>query len=176
MQINLIYGVLGKTGINRNFGLIKNRYYLEALYGWNKEEKYKFFDIYYKNVLEECTLKENADVICNKLKNEGNEIYFITARLENIEGCDTLKITKDFLDKNNIPYNELIIGAKDKITVCQDKKIELFIEDSYETCTELNDIGIKAILVTTKMNEKIESKNIPRANNWNEVYKIYKEI
>ena len=78
-------------------------------------------------------------------------------------------ITKDFLDKNNIPYNELIIGAKDKITVCQDKKIELFIEDSYETCRQLTDHGIKSILMTTKMNCEIDSQEIVRVNNWKEI-------
>lgn len=54
---------------NRNsFGLITNRYYLEALYGWDKKTKFDFFDKYYKNVLEECTMLPNANKTINKLK------------------------------------------------------------------------------------------------------------
>ena len=36
--------VLGRTGTNGNLGLIQNRYYLEALYGWDKETKFDFFN------------------------------------------------------------------------------------------------------------------------------------
>lgn len=33
---------IGGNGINGNMGLIVNRYYLKALYGWNDEEKINF--------------------------------------------------------------------------------------------------------------------------------------
>lgn len=86
-----IYG----TPTNRDkFGLIKNRYYLKALYGWDEKTKFAFFDKYYKNVLEECTILPNADKIIQKLKKDGNKIHFITARLMNIKDCNTEKITK----------------------------------------------------------------------------------
>lgn len=42
--------VLGRKGTNGNLGLIKNRYYLKVLYGWNDTQKFDFFDMYYKNV------------------------------------------------------------------------------------------------------------------------------
>ncbi len=73
---------LGRIGCNGNFGLIQNRYYLEALYGWSREEKYEFFNQYYKKVLEECEFLENAIEVIRDLKDKGNEIFFITARLE----------------------------------------------------------------------------------------------
>lgn len=74
--------VFGRKGSNGKWGLIQSRYYLEALYGWNHEEKYHFFDTYYKNVLQECEPLIHAPETIQKLKNEGNEIYFITARLK----------------------------------------------------------------------------------------------
>ncbi len=42
---------LGRTGTNGNLGLIKNRYYLKVLYGWDDKTKFAFFNKYYKNVL-----------------------------------------------------------------------------------------------------------------------------
>lgn len=78
--------VLGRKGSNGKWGLIQSRYYLEALYGWNHEEKYHFFDTYYKNVLEECEPMKNVVETIQKLKNEGNQIYFITARLKRNSG------------------------------------------------------------------------------------------
>lgn len=162
--------VLGKSGTNGNLGLIKDRYYLEALYGWDRKTKYDFFDCYYKNVLEECVLMPNAKEVINKLKNNGHEIFFITARLSNIPGCNTEKITVKTLNDNNIPYDKIIFDARDKLKYCKEYGIEFFIEDSYETCKELKENNIEALLMTTKMNENIKDESIERVRDWNEVY------
>lgn len=159
-----------------NFGLIKNRYYLKALYGWDEKTKFTFFDKYYKNVLEECTMLPNANKIIQKLKEEGNEIHFITARLMNIRNCDTETITKNSLNKFNIPYDSLNLHIRDKLAYCKDNEIDLLIEDSYETCRELTDYGIKSILMTTKMNSTIEDEDIVRVSNWNEIYEEIRKI
>lgn len=157
--------------LNRDsFGMIKNRYYLKALYGWDDETKFAFFRKYYKNVLEECTLLPNADKVIQKLKEEGNTIHFITARLMNIEGCDTEKITRASLEKFNIPYDYLDLHVSDKVKFFKENNIDLCIEDSFETCRQMLDNGIKAILMTTKMNEQIENKDIIRVNTWDEIY------
>lgn len=155
-----------------NFGLIKNRYYLQALYGWDKETKFAFFNKYYKNVLEECTLLPNADKVIQKLKSQGNTIHFITARLMNIPNCDTEAITKQSLHNFNIPYDSLNLHISDKLTFSKENNIDLFIEDSYETCVELSNNGINSILMTTKMNADIDSGEIMRVFNWNDIYNI----
>ena len=112
----------------------------------------------------------NADKTIQKLKEEGNTIHFITARLMNIKNCDTEAITKKSLNDFNIPYDSLNLHISDKLTFCKEHGIDLLIEDSYETCRELADNGIKSILMTTKMNSDIEDKEIVRVNNWDEIY------
>ena len=158
-----------------SFGMIKNRYYLKALYGWDEKTKFDFFDKYYKNVLEECTMLPNADKTIQKLKKEGDTIHFITARLMNIKNCDTETITRKSLDDFNIPYDSLNLHISDKLAFFKEHGIELCIEDSYETCRELTDNGIKSILMTTKMNADIEDTEIVRVNNWNEIYEEIKK-
>lgn len=162
--------ILGRKGTNGNLGLIQNRYYLKVLYGWDDKTKFDFFDTYYKNVLEECTVMSNATQVIRKLKEEGNEISFITARLLNIKNCDTENITIRTLKDNDIPYDKLIINASDKLKFCQENNIQIFIEDSYETCKQLEENGIKTFLMTTKMNENIDAGNIERVHDWNEIY------
>lgn len=154
-----------------SFGLITNRYYLKVLYGWDDETKFSFFKKYYKNVLEECTMLPNANKVIRKLKEDGDIIHFITARLMNIDGCDTEKITRDSLEKFDIPYDYLDLHVSDKLTFFKENNIDLCIEDSYETCRELEENGIKAILMTTKMNEQIDAGDIIRVNNWDDVYR-----
>lgn len=161
------------SGIPTNrdsFGLIKNRYYLKGLYGWDEKTKFDFFDKYYKNVLEECTMLPDANKTIRKLKDEGDTIHFVTARLMNIKNCDTEKITKKSLNDFGIPYDSLNLHVSDKLKFFKENKIDLCIEDSYETCRELTDNGIKSILMTTKMNADINDKEIVRVNNWNEIY------
>lgn len=162
--------VLGRKASKDNLGKIKDRYYMKALYGWTEEEKFAFFDMYYKKVLEECYPLPNAVEMINKLKNEGNDIIFITARLTNIKNCDTENITKTTLEKNNIPYDKLIMNVDNKLEFCQKYGVEVFIDDSYETCSSLQSNGIKSYLMTTKMNGNIDSGDIERVFSWDEVY------
>lgn len=162
--------VLNREAKKDNLGKIKDRYYMKALYGWTEEEKFAFFDMYYKNVLEECYPLPNASEIINKLKQEGNEIIFITARLTNIKNCETENITKETFRKYNIPYVKLIMNVDDKLKFCKENDVEVFIEDSYETCKSLQENGIKAYLMTTKMNRNIVDDKIERVSSWDEVY------
>lgn len=71
---------------------------------------------------------------------------------------------------------QYIYNIESEFKVCKEKNIDLFIEDSYETCVELSNSNITSILMTTKMNEKIDSGDITRVFNWNEVYDKIKEI
>ena len=162
--------ISGKT-INRDsMGLIKNRYYLKELYGWDNEAKVAFFEKYYKKVLEECTMLPYANKVIQKLKANGETIYFVTARLMNIEGCDSESITRKSLLDFDIPYDKLYVGISDKLTFFKEHNIDVCIEDSYETCREFTNNGIKSILMTTPMNKDIDAGEITRVNNWLEIY------
>lgn len=167
---------LGKTGTNGNLGLIKNRYYLKVLYGWDDKTKFAFFDKYYKNILEECVPNGDSDKVIKKLHDEGYEIYFISARLTNIENCDAEAITIATFKKYGIPYDKLVINAKDKLNFIKDNKIDIYIEDSYETVVELLENNIPALLMNTKMNAAIEDNRVTRVNNWHEVYDYIKGL
>lgn len=163
--------IVGGKGTNGNLGLITNRYYLKALYGWDEKTKFEFFDTYYRNILEESYPMKDAVSVINNLKKMGNEIYFITARLQHIQNCDTENITKESLKNNNISYDKLIINASNKLKFCLENKIDIFIEDSFDTCKELEENGIKTFLMTTKMNKNIDSGTIERVHNWKELEK-----
>ena len=168
-----------RTGIpihKDNFGLIRDRYYLQKLYDWDDDTKFAFFDKYYKKVLEECTMLPAANKIIKKLKTNGYTIHFVTARLMNIKDCDTEKITRNSLEKFDIPYDYLDLNIRDKVKFFKENHIDLCIEDSYETCKEMLDNGIEAILMTTKMNERIDAGDITRVYNWNEAYNEIEKI
>ena len=114
--------VLKQGPVKLNLGTIKDRFYMNALFGWTEETKFDFFNMYYKNVLEDVKPLPSSQEIINKLKEEGNEIYFISARITTIEGCNAEEISKNTMHKYNIPYNKMIIGAYDKLDYCLNKK------------------------------------------------------
>lgn len=162
--------ILGRSIPNKDLGNIQTRYYLNEIYGWDNKTKFEFFNMYYKNILEECELLPNANKIIQQLSKKQNEIYFVTGRLTNIINCDAIKITIECLKKYKIPYNDLILNAVDKLEICKEKGITIFIEDSYNTCLQLESNGIKTYLITTKLNKNIKCDEIERVSNWNELY------
>ena len=160
----------GNKKKENSFGYIKNRYYLSEIYDWDEKTKFDFFEKYYKNVLEECVMLPNANSIIQKLKDEGNEIHFVTARLMILENCDSKKITIDSLKRYNIPYDSLNMQISDKLDFFKKNNLDICIEDSFETCKQFEENGIKSVLMTSKMNERIDSGTITRVNSWNELY------
>lgn len=162
--------VFGKEKNKKDIGQIKDRFYLQNIYGWDERIRGEFFAKYYKDILQECKVMENVSEVLNKLKKQGNNIYFITARMTDIKNCKTYEITKNMLDKNYIPYDLIIMDAHEKLSFAKEKNIDIFIEDSFSTCQDLQKNGIKSLLMTSSMNEDIDTKQIDRVYNWNEVY------
>ncbi len=162
--------VLGGKPTNDILGKIHSAYYLDELYGWDRKTKFAFFDVYYKNVLEECKPLPNAVAAIQKLKQDGHEIYFVTARFSKINDCDSAQITKDTLKNNMIPFDNVIFDIDDKATACKEHGIQIFIDDSFETCRKIIQNGGKAYLKSTIMNKSVESGQIERVNDWKEIY------
>ena len=70
------------------------------------------------------------------------------------------KITKNWLEKNNIKYNELFLGHKDKRKIIQDNNIEVFIDDSLKTCMEIYEMGIKTLIMDSRINKNMPIEHI----------------
>lgn len=162
--------ILKRPPVNFNFGEIKDRYYMNALFGWTEETKFEFFDMYYKNVLEDCEPLPNASKVITKLKEEGNEIIFISSRITTIKGCNAEQITIDSFNKNKIPFGKVIIGAYNKLEYCLNNNIEVFVDDSLEVLQELSKHGIRCYLMTSPINSKLDTGDITRVKTWDEIY------
>lgn len=168
--------VLGKENMNTNMGNIHTRFYLRDIYGWNNEIKDDFFEKYYKNIMSECDFLPYAKEYLIKLKEEGHNLIYITARTTEVKCCDTCNITENMFLENGIPYDKIIYDSWNKTDKAQENNIDIMIEDCYDTCVDFNNLGIKSILMTSDINSNIiEDENIIRVNNWKEVYSIITE-
>ena len=130
----------------------------------------KFYNLYINQMLKEVNLKDKyAPEVINRLFNEGNEIYFITARgEEKFKGSE--QITIETLKDNNIKYSKIIFNAYEKAKICSENDIDFFIDDSVKNCEEVSKMGIEAVVFNTKINESINT-SLARVNSWRELEK-----
>lgn len=142
-------------------------------YGFTYEELKYFLSVIHEGITKKEEPRKNCVEIIRRLHNEGHKIYIITARDSEFHE-DPYKLSKDWLDKNNIYYDELIVNARNKLEVCQRENIDLFIDDQLANCTKLSEAGIKVIRIT-EYND-IQHGDIINKNNWNEIYNYIKEM
>lgn len=157
--------------VKRNLQMNEKGFAAGNLYDWTDEEKQVFFDNILLEVFLKVETKENAKDIINKLKDEGNSIYIITARHKIKE---PYKVTEEMLKKYEINYDELIVQI-DKKQCCIEKGIDVLIDDETHNINSVSEI-IPVIAFEAKHNEECQGNNIIKVNTWNEVYKIIKQM
>lgn len=154
-----------------------NEYDETKAFNWNDEQAEKFWNKYLMKYFTETPARNFAPEVIDKLKKEGNKIYLITAR--NDYGMpkehlgEVQNITKEWLKKQNIKYDEIIF-ATEKLQPCIENKIDVMIEDSPDNIETLSS-QIKVIKFDCQYNKHISGDNITTAYSWYHIYKIIKE-
>lgn len=131
-----------------------------------KDREVEFGKIYYDDAILKVPVREDAIYFINKLKEEGHNIIFVTARTTRINK-DPIGDSKKYLDGHNILYDDLFCTT-DKVSICKEKNIDLFIDDSINNCTNISNIGIDVLLFDSKINK--HCNDFRRVNNWEDVY------
>ena len=157
----------------RNTGIInENPEYLRTgMFDWTEEEEKSFYNANIEEFAKKLKPVEDASDYIKKLKEDGNKIYIITGR-DNGEYKNPKELTKNWLDRYGIVYDELIFtNAYDKhakTEVCLENNIDLMIEDSTRISLDLINNGIKVYTMNTRYNKK--EQTLDRVSNWKEIY------
>lgn len=166
---NFVAVISMKYGLNYKKILSQNLSYLEL------EKNLKDYNLVKKDLFyilaKSVDLKKDVVEIIKKLKSEGHKIIFITARNYS-EYDDPYKITYDYLIKNDIPFDKLIVNALNKDIISKEEKIDIFIDDSLKHCKSVNDCGIKTLQYKTLFTPIL--KDVLVVSNWDEIYNIIK--
>ena len=122
-------------------------------------------------------MRRFASEIINKLKDEGNEIYIITARHgeERISTEEIQSITKNWLEENGVIYDKLIFSPEDKLETCLNNKIDVMVEDKPANINKLS-TKIPVVCFHSGYNEDCHGDNIYTAYSWYDVYHKIKII
>lgn len=132
---------------------------------WTREEEENFFKKYYQKIMEKVKPKMYAKEYIEKWKEEGNEIYIVTARFYT-ENFNVEEVTKRWLEENKIPYNKLMINARNKAEVVKQEKIEIFVDDNIRNCEEIANIGVKTYMMDSMLNRNYKNERIERVYSW----------
>lgn len=145
------------------------------VFGWDDEQVNDYFKTYYLEALKEIEPKFNVKEVLTSLKEKGHEIILITIR--NDKECagenEAYRITKEWLEKYEIPYDELHTSVFDKKDFCFKNKIDVFMDDSIKNCMAVNELGIKTFIAMNSFNLDFEDDNI---TNVYSMYDFYNRI
>ncbi len=140
----------------------------QKLFNFNHEELKYFLGPIQEEITNNAVPRENCAKVINDLHKDGHEIYIVTAR-DNEFHKDPYLYSKEWLEKNKIYYDKLIVNARDKKIACLENNIALLIDDSISNCLNVANVGIDAIIIGNKNNSTIKS-----VDNWQEIYDYIK--
>lgn len=140
--------------------------YCQRFHQWTQEEANVFWDKYYATIIQQVTPKKFAKDIIREWRKIGHKIYLVTARFQ-LPTCDIKQITKEWLQKNEIEYDEIIFNASDKVEAVKNNNIEVFIDDAVPNCINVSEIGVKTYIMDSMENQGYgEIPNVKRLYSW----------
>lgn len=144
-------------------------------YNLSEDEARKFWVDYFVKIIENVIPKKSSVEIINKIKENGNKIFLITARFD--DGIiDVRAVTEKWLEANNIKYDKLIIDSQNKLEIAKQENIDIFLDDSIRNCEMLSNGNIKTYMFSTENNKYYENENVSKVSSWDEFYENIKEV
>lgn len=164
-----------------NKGIIaSDEYYIKEIFNIEENLADKFWEEYFYGYVEKEPARKFSDEITHKLKEDGNEIYIITARYftdeDSKKGANMRTMVTNWLKEYNITYDKIIFSPENKLEICIENNIDLMIEDSPSNINKISE-EIPVICFDARYNKECKGKNIYRCYSWYDIYnKIKNEI
>lgn len=147
--------------------------------GISEENCEKFWNKYIKYYATEYKARDFAAEVINKLKEDGHEIYIVTARNEyGLTGEDYGKMkefVKEWLKGNNIYYDKIVYTEETKLPYCVGNYIDIMIEDKPENVKQVS-TKMPVLCYNCSYNVDIKGKNITRVYSWYDIYNKIKQM
>ncbi len=175
-EMFLKYGKLYNEEKKINFPIDETQWDVDKAFGWSDNDYKEFCRKYLKTLLNNVKTKENVGKIIQELKNEGHKIIIITARHEE-EIDDPYTLSKEWLEKNNIYFDKLIVNSRQKEIDCLKNDVGVFIDDNLKNCISVYDkLHIPVFLFNSIYNKHASYPNIERIYSWDEAYMKIKNV
>lgn len=154
-------------------------YRYESKCNWSKDIKEDYRQKYYFEYVRNMPSRNFAAEVIKKLHDEGNKIIIITGRYKTQEdssiGSKMRKDTEEWLDKNNIIYDEICYVYCPKIKEIKEKNIDIMIDDNPEILPEMAKIT-KVLCFDNRYNRDLICNNVTRVFSWYDIYRKIKQM
>ena len=149
--------------------------FLSDMFDWPAEECDKFWLKESDKMLSKVKARDYASEVIKRLRQKGHKILIITARNKEWHD-DPYELSSTWLKKNDILFDELLVGQMDKTQVCVDEGVDIFIDDMPENLVKPYDLGIETIMVINPHNIGQTIYSGKSASSWLEIEKIINQI
>lgn len=136
----------------------------------------EFWRKYFKEYSLNVEARKFASEVIDKLKQDGHQIYIITARGSFLShSADVMSIEENqqivlnWLKNNHINYDKIIFSPEDKLDICKENNIDLMIEDKVDNINKISKI-IPVICFHAGYNKVCKNSNIIRCYSWYDIY------
>ena len=154
-------------------------YDIKEIFNIDRNLDNEFWKKYLFDYATKEPVRKFADEITNKLHNDGNKLFIITARLmtdsNTPEGEKMRNIVKDWLKRNNIYYDKIIFSPEDKLEDCLNNSIDIMIEDKPDNINKISK-HIPVICFNAIYNKECKGSNIYRCYSWYDIYAKIKDL
>ena len=149
------------------------------MYNVTKTQKMIFGLSVLERYCKKAALRKNADVVINKLKDEGCEMHEITARMfttfKGPFGGYYRHLFRKYLDTHKLMFDSIQFcsetdSPRDKYMACLKLDVDVMVEDKPEVALFLAEKGIKILLFDAPYNKDLKHENITRVYSWDECY------
>ncbi len=125
----------------------------------NIEEYKDFCKKYLLEIQKKMTIKDGSRETINYLHSKGYKIYLVTLRKDNY-GHNIEENTLNYLKINNINYDKIFFGVRDKWKVCKEENISLMIDDNDVIISECIANSVKCLQFGKEVNSWTEVRNL----------------
>ena len=124
---------------------------LFEIYDWKKEDVTRFFEAGGARTFLDAPVKRGAKETLEKWRAAGHEITILTSRIPEWFP-EPEALSRMQLDKNKIPYDNLVANEWHKGEYCKEHGMDILIDDNFEFCRKAQELGVKAILFVDQSN------------------------
>lgn len=160
--------------------VVPDGYDSDIIFNVSREIDTEFWHEYLYDYAKNEPARKFAGEVIDKLRQDGYEIYIITARYLTTRNDDLgrkmRRLVLDWLKNNKINYDKIIFSPEDKFEICKENNIGIMIEDKVENINNISKI-IPVVCFNAGYNKSCYGKNIFRVYTWYDVYyQITKKI
>lgn len=154
-------------------GIRDDEYYVKDVFSLTQMEADDFWFRYNLELIENIPSRPFASEVLERLRSEGHKIVILTARNNDYLRGEYAGKMDDYvilwLEKEHIPYDEIVTGSIHKATAAQDLALDLMIEDKLLNILEVSAF-LPVLCFDQLHNRTIRGRNITRVYAWPQVY------